>query len=343
MGSKDFRSDTVTKPTEKMREAMFKAVVGDDVCGDDPTVKELEDIAAKKTGKEAALFVPSGTFGNQLCIRTHTSLGDEIILSEQSHIIKHEAGALSVVSSVQSLTIDTQGSYLTDKHIEKRIRPDDLHYPKTGLICLENALANGTVMPISEMRRVYELSRKYNVPIHLDGARLFNAAVSLNVEAQDIAKYCDSVMFCLSKGLSAPIGSVVCGNKEFIEKAHKNRKIMGGAMRQVGIIASAGIIAINDMTKRLHEDHDNARHLAKLLSQIDEIDIDINSVQINMVFFSLNSKAKINNDILVQSLIEKGYKLYPPEDNIIRLVTNNDNDRKDIDDIVNDIKSILNR
>lgn len=341
MGTRDFRSDTITKPTEKMRKAMYEAEVGDDVCEDDPTVKDLEELSAEKLGKEAGLFVPSGTFGNQLCILTHTQLGNEIILSEQSHIIKHEVGAVSVISSVQTLTIDTKGSYLTLEAIKPRIRGEDLHYPKTGLICLENALANGTVMPVEEMERIYDFANGLNIPVHTDGARLFNASISLGVNPKTICQHTDSIMFCLSKGLCAPIGSVICGTSEFIDRARKNRKIMGGGMRQAGVIAAPGIIALNEMVDRLEEDHHNAKYLGERLSLIDEIDINIFDININMVFFRLNDKSKLTNEQLTDELLNKGFKLYPPEDGLIRLVTNQSIDRKDIDELMSEVEKLV--
>ncbi len=342
MKSRDFRSDTVTKPTDEMRKAMYSAEVGDDVCGDDPTVIKLEELAANKVGKEASLFVPSGTFGNQLCILTHTNRGNEVILSEQSHIIKHEAGAASIIGSIQTVTVDTKGSYLTVGDISPRIREIDLHYPSTGLICIENALANGTVMPIGEMEKIYSLAKSKNIPVHLDGARIFNASITLGVKPQEIAKYTDSVMFCLSKGLCSPIGSMVCGSKEFIDRARKNRKIMGGAMRQVGIIASAGIVSLNKMVDRLIEDHYNAKYLGERLAELKYVNIDLSKIQINMVFFSLNIPVENVNDELIKRLQLRGFKLYPPEDGLIRFLTHNDVDKEDIDDLIKNIKEIVN-
>jgi threonine aldolase len=342
MGSKDFRSDTVTKPTDKMRQSMYEAIVGDDVCGDDPTVIELEKLAADITGKEASLFVPSGTFGNQLCILTHTNMSDEVILSEQAHIIKHEAGALSLIGAVQSITVDTNGSFIRKNDIEHRIRDKEIHFPKTGLICLENALANGTIMPLSEMELIYKMAESYGIPIHLDGARLFNASIGLCVDAVDIAKYTDSVMFCLSKGLCAPIGSMICGNKDFIEEARFNRKKMGGGMRQVGVIAAPGIIALNEMVDRLKEDHDKAIFLGEELNKLEIFDINLDNIQINMVFFTCKKNTHLTNDYLVEYLNRKGFKLYPPEDGYIRLVTNYWIDKSDIDSLINEIEQLVN-
>ncbi|MEQ8159500.1 MAG: low-specificity L-threonine aldolase, partial [Mesotoga sp.] len=269
----DLRSDTVTLPGEEMRAAMANAEVGDDVYGDDPTVNRLEEIAAEVLGKESAVFVPSGTFGNQLSILTHTLRGDEVIIPASNHIIVHEAGASAVIAGVQMRTLDCDDGMPSVDRILKAIRGEDLHYPRTGLICLENAHSSGRVLPMEYMKEVYSLARERAVPVHLDGARIFNAAVSLGIDAGEIASKADSVMFCLSKGLGAPIGSMLVGTKDFISRARKGRKIMGGAMRQAGIIAAAGIMAIEKMIDRLGEDHENARYLAKKLEEIKGIEI----------------------------------------------------------------------
>lgn len=217
----DLRSDTVTMPTEEMREAMARAVVGDDVYGDDPTVKLLEEKAASIVGKEAALFVPSGTMGNQLAVLTHTKRGDEIIVEENCHIVQHEVGAAALISGVQLRTIKGLNSIMSAAQVEAGIREDDIHYPETGLICIENALSNGHVVPLNNMKDVYEAAQKHHIPVHLDGARLFNAADYLGVNASTVTQYTDSVMFCLSKGLCAPVGSMLAGKREFIEKAKR--------------------------------------------------------------------------------------------------------------------------
>jgi len=252
----DVRSDTVTWPTEAMRVAMASAPVGDDVYGDDPTMNELERLAAEMTGKEAAIFVPSGTFGNQLALFTWCPRGSEVILGEQCHIVQHEAGAAAVIAGVQTRTIFAPNGILPVDEIEARIRGDDIHYPSTTLICLENAHSSGRVISLDSMKEVAALAKRYGLPIHLDGARLFNAAIALGVRAADIAAHVDSVMFCLSKGLCAPIGSMLAGPRDFIEKARRKRKIMGGGMRQVGILAAAGLVALKEMTGRLAEDHE---------------------------------------------------------------------------------------
>lgn len=317
----DLRSDTVTHPTAEMREAMFKAVVGDDVYGDDPTVLELEALAAEICGKEAALLVPSGTFGNQLALFTHCPRGSEVILGDDCHIVVHEVGAASVIAGVQLRTLASQKGLLSASDIEKRIRiGEDIHYPATSLICLENAHSSGRVIPIEKMSEIRTVANKHNIPIHLDGARLFNAATALNVDVKEIAKYCDSIMFCLSKGLCAPIGSMLVGNKAFIDKARKNRKLMGGGLRQAGFIAAAGIIALKHMTTRLQEDHTNSKILAEELSKLTSVEVNKEDVQINMVFFKILKD--IDSEHLVNYFYKNDVKINPPENGDMRFVTN---------------------
>ncbi|MFW6119766.1 MAG: low-specificity L-threonine aldolase [Petrotogales bacterium] len=334
----DIRSDTVTTPTPDMRKAMYEAEVGDDVYGDDPTVNRLEELSAKILGKEDALFVPSGTFGNQLAIMTHTNMGDEIILSDSNHIFVHEVGASSVIASVQMRTLECDDGEPEISRIEHSIREQDIHFPKTGLICMENAHSSGRVVELDYLEKVKRLANKYNIPVHLDGARIFNAAIALDVEPKEIAKTADSVMFCLSKGLAAPIGSILAGDKAFIEKARKGRKLMGGGMRQAGIIAAAGIVALETMIKRLAEDHLNARVLAGKLSDIPALNVLVDQLDINMVFFTLNKKSKIN---LVEMMNDKGIKINPPENGVYRFVTNKDITKKDIDEVTKAIEGIL--
>lgn len=339
----DFRSDTVTHPTDAMRHAMASAEVGDDVLGEDPTVNQLESLAASVLKKEAALLVPSGTFGNQLALFTHCQRSDEVILSENSHIIQHEVGAASVLASVQLRTIQPRLSYLTWEEIEPRIRQtEDIHYPRTSLIELENALSNGDVMPLNQMEKIYHHARSQGIAVHLDGARIFNASVYLNVSADQIAHYTDSVMFCLSKGLCAPIGSMLAGNRDFIMQARKKRKLMGGGMRQAGILAAAGIIAIRDMTRRLEEDHHNAQRLAHAWSAYPQIDLDLTKVKINMFFlrFKEDSSSR-REEHLVESLRKHHIQTYPPENGWIRLVTHHDISSDDIDQVIAHLDSIL--
>lgn len=316
----DLRSDTVTFPTSKMRKAMCEAEVGDDVYGDDPTMNRLEKLAAEKIGKEAALFVPSGTFGNQLALLTHTFRGDEVILDESCHIVMHEVGASSVIAGVQLRPFRSNNGIPDPEEIENLIRENDIHYPRTGLICLENAHSLGTVIPLEIMDSIREISLERNIPIHLDGARIFNAAISLGVDVKEISSKVDSVMFCLSKGLCAPVGSMLAGSKEFIDRARKNRKLMGGGMRQAGILAAAGIVALEEMTERLKEDHENAKYLAKLLEEeFDFIEVKKDRLDINMVFFEM--KKDIDHMGFVNKLLENNIKINPPEGNEYRFVT----------------------
>ncbi|MBN2851424.1 MAG: low-specificity L-threonine aldolase [Clostridia bacterium] len=325
----DIRSDTGTFPTDAMREAMRNAAVGDDVCKDDPTTNLLEETAAKMVGKERALFVPSGTFGNQLSLFTHCQRGEEVILEDGCHIIQHEAGAASIIAGVQLRGITSENGVMPLTEIEGKIRKTiDIHFPKTGLICLENALSSGKVLPVEYMRSVYDIAKKFDLKVHLDGARLFNAAVALNVDVKEITKYTDSVTFCLSKGLCAPIGSIVAGSKEFIEKAIFKRKIMGGGMRQTGVIAAPGIIAIKEMTKRLHIDHENARYLAEEISKNNLIEVFSDRLDINMIFFKINKTT--DSDSMISFFRKNNILIYPPENGVYRFVTNNGIEKEDI-------------
>lgn len=335
----DIRSDTVTVPGKEMRRVMADAEVGDDVYGDDPTVNRLEEIASGILGKEAALFVPSGTFGNQLSILTHTLRGDEVIIPASNHIIVHEAGASAVIAGVQMRTLDCDDGMPSVERIRKAIRSEDLHYPRTGLICLENAHSSGRLIPMEYLKEVYELSRKRSIPLHLDGARIFNAAIAAEVSPAEIAAQSDSVMFCLSKGLGAPIGSMLVGTKEFVKKARKGRKIMGGAMRQAGIIAAAGIFALERMIDRLSVDHRNARFLAEGLSTIPGIEVFSERLDINMVFFKLTNK--VRSRLIVETLLEKGIKINPPEGGEWRFVTNLNVSRDDLERVIIEFERAL--
>lgn len=336
----DLRSDTVTMPTEEMRKAMMSAEVGDDVYGDDPTINMLEKIAAEKVGKEAALFVPSGTFGNQLALFTHARRGQEVILGKNNHIVVHEVGASAVIAGVQLRTLETSNGAVSPKDVEKAIRQDDIHEPETGLICVEQAHGCGAVIPMDTLKEIKQIAEKNSIPVHMDGARIFNAAVSLGVDAKEIASCCDSVMFCLSKGLSAPAGSMVAGSREFIDRARKKRKLMGGGMRQVGILAAAGIIALEKMTLRLQEDHDNARYMAEKLEEISGVEVIKNRLDINMVFFKMGEDV-ISEETLVEKLYEKNIKINGIEDGEYRFVAHIGVTREDIDYVVGTMKSLV--
>jgi threonine aldolase len=306
----DLRSDTVTKPTAEMRQAMFDAEVGDDVYSDDPTVIKLQEMTAKLLGKEAALFVPSGTMGNLICVLVHClEFGSEMILGDESHIHISEQGGCSTLGRVHPRTAPTQSDgTLLLKDIEQRIRTakDDVHYPRTKLVCLENThnRMGGKVLTVEYIQSVAQLCKKYELKLHMDGARLMNAAVELNVDPVKLVESCDSVSFCLSKGLAAPVGSLVIGTQEFIQQARRLRKALGGGMRQAGILAAAGIIALTQMPKLLKLDHQNAKLLAEGLSKIDGCEIDPEKdTQTNIVFFAIDSnKIKINAPTLADIL-----------------------------------------
>ncbi len=336
----DLRSDTVTVPTEEMRQKMAAAVVGDDVYGDDPTINELEKLAAQMVGKEAALFVPSGTFGNQLALLTHTRRGDEVILEHNAHIVIHEVGAAAVIAGVQLRTIQGDNGAMDPKLVEKHIRPDDIHMPRTSLICVEEAHGCGAVLPMENLKAIKEVADKYKLPVHMDGARVFNAAASLKVDVKEITKNCDTIMFCLSKGLCAPVGSMLAGSKEFIDTARKNRKLMGGGLRQAGILAAAGIVALEKMVGRLHIDHENADYMAEKLSEIKGIKVDFSRRDINLVFFTIE-EGMIEDKVLVDSFFDSGIKINGIEDGEYRFVTNNWVTKEDVDFTVNKLKELL--
>ncbi|MBN2663521.1 MAG: aminotransferase class I/II-fold pyridoxal phosphate-dependent enzyme [Bacteroidales bacterium] len=338
----DLRSDTVTQPTKEMRKAMANAVVGDDMMNEDPTVNELQNIAAKMLGKEAALFVPSGVFGNQLAFFTHCNRGDEIIISNDAHPVQHEAGATAIISGANSRIITTEKQWFSWKEITPFVRfEEDLHFPKTGLIHVQNSLSNGDVWPLEEMEKIYNNAKKHNIPVHLDGARIFNAATYFDIDVKKIAQYSDSVMFCLSKGLASPIGSMLVGSQKFIDAAIKKRKIMGGAMRQVGILAAAGIISLNKMTKRLQDDHKNAKILASEFAKYPDIfEIDLNKVKTNMFFVKLK---KNNNTNFVKILREYGILTYPKELGSYRFVTHNDVSTENVNFIIKKLPEIVNK
>lgn len=284
----DLRSDTVTLPSPAMREAMYRADVGDDVYGEDPTVNQLETLAAEMLGKEAALFVSSGTQSNLLALMAHCQRGEEYIVGQGAHTYRYEAGGAAVLGSIQPQPLDLEPDGTFDlAKVEAAIKPDDYHFAQTRLLCLENT-HNGLVLPPDYQAEANALAKKHGLSIHLDGARVFNAAVKLGVDVREIARHYDSVSVCLSKGLAAPVGSVLCGSADFIATARRWRKMVGGGMRQAGIIAAAGIIALTEMVDRMADDHANARRLAEGLAGIPGFTIDLDTVQTNMVFFTLD-------------------------------------------------------
>jgi threonine aldolase len=340
MKTLDIRSDTVTKPTEEMRMAMYRAEVGDDVCGDDPTVNELEKTAAEIVGKEAAIFVPSGTFGNQLSLFTHCKRGNEVILDDSCHIVQHEAGASSIIAGVQLRTIKCENGYMEPEEIESRIRKvKDQHFPRTGLICMENAHSGGKVILPEHMAKIYNLAKENSIPVHLDGARLFNAAVALEKDVREITNNCDSVMFCLSKGLGAPVGSILAGSERFIEQARYKRKIMGGGMRQAGVLAAPGLVALTRMVGRLYIDHENARTLADMIKDIPGITVKRNNLDINMIFFKTDRN--IDEKSFVEYFAGRNILVYPPEEGVFRFVTNYGVDAGDLPFVAGTLENFM--
>ena len=306
MDSIDLRSDTVSWPTPAMREAMAHAQVGDDVWGDDPTVKRLQEMAAERTGKQAALFVPSGTMANLVSALAHCGRGDELILGDQSHTFRYEAGGISAVGSIHPHTLRNHpDGTIALEDVEAAIRPaGNPHFPRTAAIFVENThnICGGAAIPPSYFRALRHLADRHGIAIHLDGARIFNAAIALGCSVTDITQHVDTVSFCLSKGLCAPVGSLVCGPANLIDRANRMRKVLGGGMRQAGIIAAAGIVALDQMADRLADDHRNARRLAEGLAQIRGIEIDPASVQTNLVFFGLSADIPIDPQRLIQRL-----------------------------------------
>ncbi|UCD32520.1 MAG: low-specificity L-threonine aldolase [Desulfobacterales bacterium] len=339
----DLRSDTITQPTPAMRRAMANAEVGDDVFGEDPTVNLLEETVAERLNKEAALFVASGTMANLVSQLVHCARGDEVILGDQSHIFFYEQGGASVVGGIHPRTVTNQPDGKIDlQDIKTAIRTDDIHFPKTSLILLENThnRCNGCPIDADYMNAVGKLAKSYGLKIHVDGARLFNAAIAQDVEAHNLVKAADSVSICLSKGLAAPVGSLVCGTREFIKTARRARKIVGGGMRQAGVLAAAGVVAINEMVARLKDDHGNAKTLAKGLAEIDGLSIDPDDVKTNILFFEL-TRSDITTQMLAEKLNSKGIRLLTSEPNKLRAVTNYHITLNDIDMVLNVVADVL--
>ena len=326
----DLRSDTVTKPTDEMREAMFRAEVGDDVYGDDPTARRLQERAANMLGKEAALFVPSGTMGNQIAVRLHTQPGQEVIIEQRSHMFNLEMAGMAVISGALAHPIQCPDGIMDWDSIEAAIRPSSSYFAQTGLIAIENTqnLAGGTVMSFERMQEIADRARQRGVAIHLDGARIFNAAIVLRRDVAEIASLFDSVMFCLSKGLGAPVGSMLVGSRDFIERAVPVRRMLGGGMRQVGVLAAAGLVALETMTSRLHEDHANAQLLAKGLVEIQGIKIDPERVQTNILVFDV-AGSRQPPAALVAELKRRGVLANAINSREIRMVTHKDVSRAD--------------
>ena len=321
----DLRSDTVTKPSEAMRQAMMTAEVGDDVYGEDPTINDLETLAAGMLGKQASIFCTSGTQSNLLALLTHCERGDEYIVGQLAHTYKYEGGGAAVLGSIQPQPLDFEPDGTLDlEKVAQFIKPDDYHFARTKLLCLENTHA-GKVLPIKYLETAHQFAADKGLMLHLDGARVFNAAVKLKVDVKDITTHFDTVSCCLSKGLGAPVGSVLCGSQDQIRKARRWRKLLGGGMRQAGILAAAGIFALSHNIDRLEQDHDNALALARGLAEIQDIQIDLQMVQTNIIFADIRADMNALHTFLNEKniLIDKSSHL--------RLVTHLDISKKDID------------
>jgi len=322
------RSDTVTRPTEEMRRAMARAEVGDDVFGEDPTVIRLEEEAASLVGKEAALFVPSGTMGNQAAVLAHTERGDEVVADADAHVYYYEVGSPAMLAGVQIRPVHRLLSPEGVDRLKAALRPPDIHFPRTRLLCLENTFnrGGGTVVPAEGMAALYALAKERGLAVHLDGARIFNAAVASGIPAAAFTRYCDSVMFCLSKGLAAPVGSLLAGTKAFIERARKYRKALGGGMRQAGVLAAAGLVALKRIPE-LAGDHHNARVLAEGLAALKSLKIDLSAVQTNIIVAETVGPTSAE---VIAILGERGVRCVAFGPRLVRFVTHKDVNRDDI-------------
>ena len=345
----DLRSDTLTLPTPEMREAMARAEVGDDVWEEDPTVKRLEAMAAERLGKEAALLVASGTMGNLVSVVTQTTPGQEVVLDLDSHVFNYEVAGSAVVGSVQMRAVKTARGFLAPDQVREAIRPSNIHIPRTGLVCMENThnRHGGTCCAPEDIAAVAAVAHAAGVPVHLDGARLFNAAVALGREVRDFARYVDSVTFCLSKGLGAPVGSLVCGSAGFILKARRVRKMLGGGMRQAGVLAAAGIVALERMVDRLALDHANARTLAEGLARLPGLQVDLERVQTNIVIFRVARAGGPPPEALAAALVAgcaaRKVKIHAIGPTAVRCVTHKDIDAEDIDRALEAFREITTR
>jgi len=337
----DFRSDTVTRPTEAMRKAMAEAVVGDDVLGDDPTVERLENLAAAIMGKEAGLYVPSGTMGNSIAVKAWTHELEEVIVEEKSHIYNMESTHLTFISRVTPRPLPSRRGAMDPELVERNIRKPNVHTPKTTLICVENTHNNwsGAVVPIENLRAIRQVADRHGIPVHMDGARIFNAGLASGVPVKEYAAQADSIMFCLSKGLSAPVGSLLVGKKNFIEYGRRLRKALGGGMRQVGVLAAPGLIALTQMVERLREDHERAARLAKAIAGLPGITLNPEYVQTNIIVFGFSHPKFAIADILAE-LKKKGVWALAVFGGI-RLVTHKDVDDQDVDRAIAGFREIL--
>jgi len=338
----DLRSDTVTTPSPAMRQAMAQASVGDDVFGEDSTVIELQEEVARLLGKEAGLFVPSGTMSNQIAIKAHTQPGDEVICEAGAHIMNYEAGGPAFHSQVQLYPIQGRLGVFTSRQVEAAVRPRNVHVPPTRLISIENThnQAGGTIFPLEEIHRIAIVARAHDLRMHLDGARLMNAVVATGIPASEWSAPFDSGSLCLSKGLGAPVGSVLCGSRTFVQRAHRYRKLFGGGMRQVGIIASGGLFAIRNHVDDLVRDHQRARRLAEALSQLPGVSINPDEVHTNIVVFSVDEQKGTGVEI-EERLREAGLLCLDLTGQRIRLVTHHDLSDDDIHNAIHTLQKVL--
>ena len=341
MAAIDLRSDTVTKPSSEMRRAMAQAEVGDDVFLEDPTVNRLQERAAEIFGREAALFVPSGSMGNLACVMAQTQPGQEVICEANGHIYNYEMGALSALAGVLPRVVNGEDGRLSWDVIAPAIRPSVYYRPRTSLICLENTvnMAGGTVYPTRTVNEICERAHEQEIRVHLDGARVFNAATYLNEQVAEMTRHVDSVQFCLSKGLGAPVGSVIVGTRELVERCRSIRKMLGGGMRQAGVLAAAGLVALEQGPQRLHEDHDNARLLAEKLSRIGGISLDPSKVQTNIIIFSVKPSGMTSAEFLAK-IASAGVLAVPVDAHRIRMVTHLDVGRGDIEKAAAAVESV---
>jgi threonine aldolase len=337
----NLRSDTVTLPTEEMLEAMRRAPLGDDVYGEDPTVNQLECLSAQKLGKEAALFVTSGTMGNLCALMSHTHPGEEVILEADSHTYYYEVGGFARIAGLSPRLVPGINGIMAIEDIKMSLRSKNIHYPPSRLLCIENShnRGGGTVYSLSRMNEICDLAHQFDLKVHVDGARIFNAAVALNIDVKELIGKADSIMFCLSKGLSAPVGSVLVGDASFIDRARKARKMLGGGMRQAGVLAAAGIVALGKMVNRLKDDHLNAYYIGKELKETGGLDVNLKSVQTNMVYCNI-SQLHVSPEEFVSQLEEEGVQVLPVEPDKIRIVTNRHISKEDAIEAVKIIKKV---
>lgn len=338
----DLRSDTVTKPTKQMRLAMYEAEVGDDVFKEDPTVNKLEEYAAALLGKEAALFVTSGVMGNQICLNVLTNPGDEVICERDAHIFNYESGSPAKLSGIQLLPIEGKNGVITSEQIEPLIRPSSAYYmPRTKVIAVENThnRASGAIWPIEKIIELKNLAKKYNLFYHLDGARIWNASVATGISVKEYASHFDTISCCLSKGLGAPVGSIIAGTKEFIKEAYRIRKSWGGGMRQAGILAAAGLYALKNNINRLKEDHKKAKFLAEKISENQNLEINLDMVQTNIILFK---PLKLSVEEGIKRCKEEGLLLSVGKIDLIRAVTHLDISDEDINKAADIIDKVFN-